>query len=200
MAETALTDFEHVLLAMICTAPSSGYDLKLAFSTTPLGVYQPSSGALYPALRRLERRGLIHSRRATDRSGNARRRRVYEPTDRGRDAHLAWIRAPVDAGTVSRQLGLHLLRFVMMEPLLGREEVLGFLHDLDAALGAFLERLERHTDQPASHARHPSLALQHGIAVHQASQNWVKHTIANLTTAPKSPAEPPLRNTTRHPE
>src|SRR5580698_4720029 len=45
-----LTDFEQVLLGLICMAPSSGYDLKRAFSTTPLGVYQPSSGALYPAL------------------------------------------------------------------------------------------------------------------------------------------------------
>lgn len=198
MTETALTDFEHVLLAMICTAPSSGYDLKRAFSTTPLGVYQPSSGALYPALGRLECRGLIHSRRASDRSGSARRRRVYEPTDRGRDVHLAWIRIPVDAATVSRQLGLHLLRFVMMEPLLPREEILGFLHDLDAALGAFLDRLERHADQPAE-GRHPPLALQHGIAVHQASQNWVKHAIASLTPASKPPTELPLRNTTRHP-
>jgi DNA-binding PadR family transcriptional regulator len=48
--EPRLTDFEQVLLGLICMGPSSGYDLKRAFSTTPLGVYQPSSGALYPAL------------------------------------------------------------------------------------------------------------------------------------------------------
>lgn len=39
------------------TAPSSGYDLKRIFATTPVGLYQPSSGTLYPALRRLEQRG-----------------------------------------------------------------------------------------------------------------------------------------------
>jgi hypothetical protein len=54
MAGQQLTSFEHVLLGMICLSPSSGYDLKRIFATTPMGFYQPSSGALYPALRRLE--------------------------------------------------------------------------------------------------------------------------------------------------
>ena len=49
-----LTSFEHVLLGMIFIHPSTGYDLKRRFATTSMGVYQPSSGALYPALRALE--------------------------------------------------------------------------------------------------------------------------------------------------
>ena len=56
MPRSRLTGFEQVLLGMIFTQPSTGYDLKRRFATTPLGVYQPSSGALYPALGRLERR------------------------------------------------------------------------------------------------------------------------------------------------
>jgi hypothetical protein len=42
MAGRVLTDFEQVLLAMICTTPCSGYELKQRFSTTPMGVYKPS--------------------------------------------------------------------------------------------------------------------------------------------------------------
>jgi Transcriptional regulator PadR-like family len=49
-----LTGFEQVLLGLICLQPSTGYDLKRRFATTALGVYQPSSGALDPALDRLE--------------------------------------------------------------------------------------------------------------------------------------------------
>ena len=59
MAGHQLTPFEHVLLGMICLSPSSGYDLKRIFAATPMGVYQPSSGSLYPALRRLEVKGLV---------------------------------------------------------------------------------------------------------------------------------------------
>src|ERR1700684_990825 len=59
MAVRQLTEFEQVLLGMIAGEPSTGYHLKQEFATTPLGIYQPSSGALYPALRRLERAGAL---------------------------------------------------------------------------------------------------------------------------------------------
>ena len=61
MTGQQLTSFEHILLGMICAAPSSGYDLKRIFALTPMGIYQPSSGALYPALRRLEHKGLARA-------------------------------------------------------------------------------------------------------------------------------------------
>ena len=78
-----LTSFEQILLGLICLAPASGYDLKRIFATTAMGSYQPSSGTLYPALRRLERNGLIQAA-AAEASTSARRRRVLEPTPAGR--------------------------------------------------------------------------------------------------------------------
>jgi DNA-binding PadR family transcriptional regulator len=55
-AQRPLTDFEQILLGLLARSPSSGYKLKKFFATTPAVVYQPSSGSLYPALRRLEHR------------------------------------------------------------------------------------------------------------------------------------------------
>jgi hypothetical protein len=49
---------------------------------------------------------------------------VYEPTQAGRAVHAAWLRTPVEVSTVARDLGLHLMRFVMMEHASSREEVL----------------------------------------------------------------------------
>src|SRR5215472_9773241 len=128
MAGRQLTPFEHILLGLICLAPASGYDLKRIFAATPMVLYQPSSGALYPALRRLELRGLVQAQAPAGRAGqSARHRRVYEPTQA---AHLRWLRTPVQPATAPRDLGLHLMRFVMMEHLLPPEEVLAFLQDL----------------------------------------------------------------------
>ena len=75
MADRQLTAFEHILLGLIRQAPSSGYDLKRIFAVTPMGVYQPSSGALYPALRRLELKGLVQAQAGQD-GNSARQRRV----------------------------------------------------------------------------------------------------------------------------
>jgi PadR family transcriptional regulator AphA len=174
-----LTPFEHVLLGMICLSPSSGYDLKRIFAVTPMGVYQPSSGALYPALRRLEAKGLVWAK--PDAAGkSARQRRVYEPTQDGRTAHLTWLRRPVEPATASRDLGLHLMRFVMMEHLIPREEVLGFLRDLKDALAAFVAALERYPAIAHGNERHPAFAVDHGLAVHRASLDWAERTIAAL--------------------
>jgi DNA-binding PadR family transcriptional regulator len=188
MAGRQLTSFEHILLGLICMAPSSGYDLKRVFAATPMGLYQPSSGALYPALRRLERSGMVQVQAPSGRaSQSARHRREYEPTPEGRATHLSWLRTPVETATVSRDLGLHLMRFVMMEHVFPREEVLGFLQDLAGALAALTGQLEEYTAAPGAGDRHPRLALDHGLAVHRASRQWAEHTIAALSADALSP-------------
>ena len=181
MAERQLTSFEHIVLGLIAMAPSSGYGLKRIFATTPMGVYQPSSGTLYPALHRLERRELIQARPDTGAEA-ARHRRVYESTPAGRTVHADWLRTPVDPATASGDLGLHLMRFAMMERLFPPEEVLAFLHDLADALTAFVAELERYADTAGDLAgRHSRLALDHGLAVHRASLRWTRHAIATLS-------------------
>jgi PadR family transcriptional regulator AphA len=186
MAGHQLTSFEHVLLGLICVSPSSGYDLKRVFATTPMGLYQPSSGALYPALRRLEARGLVRAKALGETGESARRRRVYEPTEAGRTTHVAWLRMPIDPSTASRDLGLHLMRFVMMEHAVSREEVLEFLDDLKEALAALTAGLERFV-ATADLGYHPRLALDHGLAVHRASLQWAQCAIEELRAPAPSP-------------
>ena len=188
MTGRQLTAFEHILLGLICRAPASGYDLKRIFAATPMGLYQPSSGALYPALRRLELRGLVQAQAGTGRAGQAaRHRRVYEPTDTGQAAHMSWLRTPIEPATAPRDLGLHLMRFVMMEHLLPPEEVLTFLQNLADTLAAFTTQLKQYAaaDFPG---RHPRLALDHGIAIHRASLRWAEQAVAALSA--DSPASP----------
>ena len=180
MPRSQLTSFEHVLLGMISSQPASGYDLKRKFATSPMGVYQPSSGALYPALARLERRGLLHSAALRPAAGG-RPRRVYQLTPDGRQAHLGWLREPVRPETAAQDLGMHLLRFVMMADVLPADEVLGFLASLRAALASFVAGLEQASAGPdvvASVAAR--LAVEHGLAVYRASLAWTEQAISTL--------------------
>ena len=189
MTGRQLTAFEHILLGLICMAPASGYDLKRVFAATPMGLYQPSSGALYPALRRLELRGLVRAQADTGVAGqSSRHRRVYEPTQTGRAAHLRWLRTPVEPATAPRDLGLHLMRFVMMEHLLSTGEVLTFLQNLAGALAALTAQLEQYSGGADLTDRHPRLAIDHGLAVHRASLRWAENTIEALRQEPVGPA------------
>ena len=121
----SLTDFEHVLLGNMAREAYSGYGLKRIFSTTPAMVYQPSPGALYPALRRLVSRGLLSVEDTVPPGG--RPQRLYRATEEGRAAHQEWLRQPVDPATVANDLGLHLMRLAMMDENADREMARTFL-------------------------------------------------------------------------
>lgn len=83
-------------------------------------------------------------------------------------------------------LGLHLMRFALMEAHLAREEVLGFLQDLADALDSLVSGLERYVASPtmpttgAPLPRHAMLAVEHGIVVHRASLEWARSAMAAL--------------------
>lgn len=168
-----------MLLGFIAMQPESGYGLKRQFGSSPLGVYRPSPGALYPALRRLVSRGLLTVADETPERG--RDRRLYRATAEGRAVHLEWLSQPVEPGTVANDLGLHLMRFVMMEQVMEPAQVIAFLKDLAAALHDFVAGMERYLASGAAPATpHVTLALEHGIAVHRASLQWAQSAIDAL--------------------
>ena len=174
-----LTDFEQVLLGYIARKPRSGYGLKKVFSATPASVYQPSPGALYPALRRLVDRGML---RVEEKVPSGQRAQfLYHLTELGRTAHLDWLRQPVEPASIASDLGVHLMRFAMMENHLEREEILAFLTGLAEALEGFVSGLEQYVASGVQAARrHPHLALEHGLAVHRASLDWARSAVAAL--------------------
>ena len=178
-ARRPLTDFEQVLLGVIADEPRSGYGLKKMFSSSPASVYQPSPGALYPALRRLEQRGLLHAEKQVSRGRRA--LRLYQVTEAGLAVYLEWLRQPVDPETVGADLGQHLMRFSLMENYLERAEVIAFLADLADALDAFVTGVEQFAaSRQGTLGQHALLALEHGIAIHQASLEWVRSAMAAL--------------------
>jgi DNA-binding PadR family transcriptional regulator len=174
-----LTDFEQVLLGVIADEPRSGYGLKKMFNSSPASVYQPSPGALYPALRRLEERGLLHAEQQV--SSGRRAQRLYHVTDAGLAVYLEWLRRPVVPETVGADLGQHLMRFSLMENYLERAEVIAFLADLGDALDGFVRGVEQFAaSRQGTLGQHALLALEHGIATHRASLAWVRSAMAAL--------------------
>lgn len=191
--ERVLTDFEQILLGLLVSQPRSGYELKKLFTASPAAVYQPSSGALYPALRRLEERGLLRVEAAM--SAGRRGRRVWHPTEAGRAEHLSWLRQPVQPGRIAHDLDLQLMRFVLMEPLTPQEDVLAFLASLIDALEQWVGGVAAYVAGPGRYlpGRHPLLAIGHGIAIHQASLDWARATAAELAK-PGTGVGDPLRD------
>jgi transcriptional regulator len=85
---------ELVVLQLLQAEPTNGYDLALRIQAITKDVLNVNAGSLYPALYRLEKRGLIQGRWQETESG--RRAKTYSVTSAGRkqlaDERESWER------------------------------------------------------------------------------------------------------------
>jgi PadR family transcriptional regulator, regulatory protein PadR len=83
-----------IVLRMLRGQPANGWELTQSIQATTRGVLDINYGSIYPALRRLEARGLVKGHWAT--SENNRRARFYELTTAGKKQldteRLSWER------------------------------------------------------------------------------------------------------------
>jgi PadR family transcriptional regulator PadR len=75
-----------IVLGLLRSGPANGWDITTAIQATSRGVLDVNYGSIYPALRRLEGRGLVKGTWGA--SENNRRARFYELTSAGRKALL----------------------------------------------------------------------------------------------------------------
>ncbi|MDJ0960482.1 MAG: PadR family transcriptional regulator [Acidimicrobiia bacterium] len=98
------------ILGLLRDVPRHGYELKQQLAE--LGFWKVSFGSLYPALRRLEKRGQIEALRATG------RRKAYRLTEEGHEAFQVMLREESDEPEEDRRFNLRLAFFRYLEPAL----------------------------------------------------------------------------------
>ncbi|MBW8882843.1 MAG: PadR family transcriptional regulator [Asticcacaulis sp.] len=162
-----MTPLSYALLGLVRMQPRSGYALRKVFETTPLGGYSSSPGSIYPALKSLEKAGLL----AILAPSGARGRGLYHLTAEGEGLLDAWLAAPVS------DLGEAMLRFAFLRDD-DRDAILAFLDAFQAAaenqsagLEAFLAN-EGARDMPPK----GRIAVQHGLCQLRASADWARWT------------------------
>ncbi|MGO9336794.1 MAG: PadR family transcriptional regulator [Terracidiphilus sp.] len=171
MNNTSLLGF--ALLGLIFEQPMSGYDLRKVFTTTAMGSFSDSPGAIYPALARLEAKGLV--RGTVEESASLRKRRVFEITPTGLAALKEWLTKPVTRDDVVRGLGDLMLRFAFMDRTVGEERTIEFLGEFAAEIEGYLpslsEFLEAHASAMPLSAR---LALESGVQEYEMRLRWAR--------------------------
>ena len=85
-AETLKGHLDGLLLASLEAGPRHGYAIMEVLRAGSAGQFDLPTGTIYPALRRLERAGLVQGSWA---EASGRRRRVYQLTTAGRQALAA---------------------------------------------------------------------------------------------------------------
>jgi DNA-binding PadR family transcriptional regulator len=185
MKKEQLTTLEYALLGLISMSPMTGYDVHKVFYTTPFGHFSSSPGAIYPALNRLARRGLLDA--SMDTKKEARPRRVYVLTETGEEALEAWLRQPVTRDELIRMSGAPILRFNFAKDRLSINEILSYLESYQSVVAAYIDELLIYDDQLAApEMLHNRLALHHGIRRYRSELEWVTSAAKEIKNAHRS--------------
>lgn len=170
--ESALTLLEYALVGLTAQEPLSGYDLKKIFETTEMRQFSSSPGSIYPALRRLEKRAFLTS---SEEATGDRTRRLYRPTEAGKEALRAWLLAPVTLEELHDDGRTPILRFAFLGSIgAGRKPTRAFLESYREALGRYLEDLRELAEQLGEHPdARPRLAILHGIEQVKGQRRWI---------------------------
>ncbi len=189
MTEKKLTTLEYALLGLVGMSPMTGYDVHKVFASTPLAHFSSSPGAIYPALRRLARGGLLQAR--LDSTKEARPRRVFSLTAAGERAIEQWLRRPVTREELIRSDGAPVLRFSLAAGRLRREEILDYLESYQKAVAAYLKELYGHAElTTAPESLHGRLALFLGIRGSECELEWTKWAASEIKRAPRPGRRP----------
>ena len=174
------TTLEYALLGLIHQAPQSGYDLRKIFETSAIGSFSGSPGAIYPALARLEKGGLIEGE--IDGTTELRPRKVFRPTAKGGTIFRHWLSLDVSREDVEKRIDELILRFAFHGVLNDPSETRAFLEQLARHVSAFIEALEAQKRAfPVGTPIHAELALEAGIGQYRAWARWARQALKRMT-------------------
>ena len=167
----------YALLGLLHQQPLSGYDLRKIFASTPIGEFSDSPGAIYPALRRLQERGLV--RGVVQASKGLRKRRVFRITPKGLASFKAWQSQPIVRDDMMiRRSGELLLRFAFMDQTFGPERALAFLREFARELSSYIPGLRQQLSHANEMPLSGRLALESGVQDYEARLRWARKSIA----------------------
>ena len=177
--KTTISTLSLAVLGLIQQKPRSGYDLRKTFSTTPMGHFSTSPGAIYPALKRLEKSGWI--RGSINNNNELRPKMVYRITAKGLGVLKKHLLQTVTKDDVIWRMDDLMLRFAFMDDLAGRECTLKFLQEFLEETKSHLCTLRQYQVQiqgtiPAC----GRLAMEYGLNGYQMNVRWAQQAIKEL--------------------
>ncbi len=190
MPEQRITTLGYALLGLLHQKPASGYALRKIFAATSMKTYSGSPGAIYPALRQLEKLGLIRGK--VEESAGVRQRQVFQLTPFGVFELKEWIARPVTREDVVRGAQEIMLRFAFSEMAVGTAAAVELLRSLEEVLKKYLMSLILELKaMPEAMPTSGRLAFQCGIRGNQALLEWTRYALETYAQqqSPNTPNE-----------
>ena len=131
------TLLDYAILGLIQDQPLSGYAIQKLFEETAIGNYSSSPGAIYPALKRLQRLKSI-KKIAQGKTSKT----FFKITTNGILTLQKWFSKPIEKTEVEKKTHELLLRFAFMETLVENKQKIDFLTSFRDLLDSYIKELQ----------------------------------------------------------
>ena len=170
--EGRLSELEHVVLGIVWKkGPCTSHAIRTEFSSSGSSHFSGSAGAIYPLVKRLEKRGLVTTR--ADRVGRQ-DRRLVEVTEKGGRALREWLSPPFEGSDFSLQYDPIRTRSYFLGALQGRNRR-RFLDEAEAGFRRQMVTLRSARDEYAEQGWHWSALATDGVLEHcRAQLRWLR--------------------------
>jgi len=172
-----LSDLERATLGILHTrGPLTAYSVRREFETSRSSHWSGSSGAIYPLLKRLKKRGYLTSDPV---STDKRKGRLYRLTEEGLQALLEWLQSPVEEEEAQLTYDRIRLRVAFLRALAPAERARmldGAERRLDEVLTNMRRDLDGNTEEPLE-----QLSTLGGVRVLEARLAWVREIRGRLS-------------------
>jgi DNA-binding PadR family transcriptional regulator len=176
---------DHILLGLL-REPASGYDLKAVFGERIHYFWPAELSQVYPALQRLEHKGLLRSRDAPAKRGS--RRRVYQTTAAGHRVLRQWLCESPELG--DERIGF-LAKIYLMDELADLGSTLQYFKELREIFAARVEELQaiergwaardpHYPDALSPQMFHVSLTLRKGLYSLATHVKWCDESVRRI--------------------
>lgn len=89
---------EYIILGFLMNRSMTGYDIKQMMNISTSNFMEGSFGSIYPALKKLEQKGLIFSEEITSKG---KLKKVYTIKEQGKEEFIKWVGSPIEASKTS---------------------------------------------------------------------------------------------------
>lgn len=173
-----LTTLDYAILGLLTQNAQSGYQIRQVFETTAMGNYSSSPGSIYPALKKLQKLGLV------DKPDSQAKKSPFHISESGSRAVRQWLETPITNGDVPKNMSALLLRFAFMDEAVSLGTKLTFLHDFEQACQQYLDSLlDFHKKQSQYMPINGLLAFELGITSYETHIAWARQAILKLNSS-----------------
>ena len=171
----------HFILGLLTQQPMSGYDIKRELKSISWLVGEPSFGSLYPALKALEKDGLVTME--PEARQNRPSRKIHTITEEGRQTLDEWINRPAGSNA---SLKAFVMRLILADNL-SQAGLIAQLYQRRSQIAAHRAALDTNTTMADDRANSGQrLALEYGLALADAELAWLDSTLGRLMNQPQA--------------